>query len=340
MLSKKAQALLAFLALPPGQPHRRDKLASMLWSDRSEDAARQNLRQCLSAIRRASETDEPLPIIAEGDLLQLDPTKITIDVCEFEQVLRGREPEQLGRALALYRGELLEGLNLQGEPFEEWLIGERRRLRASAIEGLSQLPAHQQRSGAREEAMQTALRLLTIDPLQEGVHRSLMRLYHEAGNTAQALRQYGICEKLLRRVLNVEPEAATKELRRDILRSRSVSPRSTTAEESGGVPASNGEPTVPRSGTKAPHPKQDIHYCVTSDGVRIAYAITGSGPPVVRMATWLTHLEHDVLVPQLLEELSREHALVRYDPRGAAKHPGRVAGRPSRRARARCAAHR
>ena len=45
----------------PGQAHRRDKLASMLWSDRSEDAARQNLRQCLSALRKASETGRVSP---------------------------------------------------------------------------------------------------------------------------------------------------------------------------------------------------------------------------------------------------------------------------------------
>ena len=318
MLSKKAQALLAFLASPPGQAHRRDKLASMLWSDRSEEAARQNLRQCLSAIRKVNETGEALPIIAEGDLLRLDPAKVTIDVCEFEHALRSREPEELGRAVALYRGELLEGLNLQGEPLEEWLIGERRRLRACAIEGLSQLLEHQQRSGAREEAMQTALRLLTIDPLQEGVHRSLMRLHHETGNTAQALRQYGICEKTLRRELNVEPEAATKELRREILRSRSASPRP-AYEKSLGGPGHSGRLMVRRGVTRASALKQDVHYCVTSDGVRIAYAITGSGPPLVRMATWLTHLEHSFASPvsrHLYEELSREHALVHYDPRG------------------------
>ena len=71
-LSKKAQALLAYLAMPPGRAHRRDKIASKLWSDRSEEAARQNLRQCLTAIRRASESSAALPIIAEGDLLRLD----------------------------------------------------------------------------------------------------------------------------------------------------------------------------------------------------------------------------------------------------------------------------
>jgi TolB-like protein/DNA-binding SARP family transcriptional activator/Flp pilus assembly protein TadD len=221
MLSKKAQALLALLAIPVGQARRRDKLASMLWGDRSEESARQNLRQCLTAIRRACESGKGLPIVAEGDFLRLDPTNVVIDVFEFEQALRTRLPIDLDRACALYRGELLEGLTLQGEPFEEWLLAERWRLRTLAIGGLGQLLEHQQGSGAREQAMETAMRLLSIDPLQEPVHRSLMRLYHETGNTAQALRQFGICEKTLRRELSVEPEAATRELRREILRSRS-----------------------------------------------------------------------------------------------------------------------
>ena len=220
--SRKGQALLALLAIPPGRTHRRDKLATMLWSGLSDEAARQNLRQCLTALRKGCQNGAAIPLIAEGDVLRLDAAQVIVDVGEFEDAMRGRDPAALARAFTLYRGELLEGLNFDECPFEEWLIGERRRLNALAIEGLNQLLRHQQWHGEREAAMQTALRLLTIDPLQEGVHRSLMRLYHEIGNTAQALRQYVACEKVLRRELGVEPEDATNELRRVILRSRNV----------------------------------------------------------------------------------------------------------------------
>lgn len=220
--SRKGQALLALLAIPPGRTHRRDKLATMLWSGLSDEAARQNLRQCLTALRKGCQNGAAIPLIAEGDVLRLDAARVIVDVGEFEDAMRGRDPAALARAFTLYRGELLEGLNFDECPFEEWLIGERRRLNALAIEGLNQLLRHQQWHGEREAAMQTALRLLTIDPLQEGVHRSLMRLYHEIGNTAQALRQYVTCEKVLRRELGVEPEDATNELRRVILRSRNV----------------------------------------------------------------------------------------------------------------------
>jgi TolB-like protein/DNA-binding SARP family transcriptional activator len=221
--SRKGQALLALLAIPPGQAHRRDKLATMLWSGHTDESARQNLRQCLTALRRGFGNDETIPFIAEGALLRLDAGRVIVDVVEFEEAVRSRDPAALARAFALYRGELLEGLNFDECPFEEWLIGERRRLNALAIEGLNQLLRHQQRHGEREAAMQTALRLLTIDSLQEDVHRSLMRLYHEIGNAAQALRQYAACEKALRTELGVEPEDATKELRRVILRSRNGS---------------------------------------------------------------------------------------------------------------------
>ena len=65
--------------------------------------------------------------------------------------------------------------------------------------------------------------------------------------------------------------------------------------------------------------EQQIQFCYTSDGVRIAYAITGTGPPLVRVANWLTHLEFDRESPvwsHWFEALSEGHTLVRYDARG------------------------
>jgi hypothetical protein len=183
-LSKKAQVLLAFLAVPLGQAHRRDKLAGMLWSDRSEEAARQNLRQCLSAIRKVSEAGEALPIIAEGDLLRLDSTKVTTDVGQFEEALRSRRPKELACAAALYRGELLEGLNLRGEAFEEWLIGERRRLRTMAMEGLSRLLHDQERSGARDLSLDAFVR--DLEAVVEAARLERFPLYGASQGSAFA----------------------------------------------------------------------------------------------------------------------------------------------------------
>lgn len=66
--------------------------------------------------------------------------------------------------------------------------------------------------------------------------------------------------------------------------------------------------------------QQEIRYCATPDGVRLAYALMGSGePPIVRTSHWFAHLEHDLESPvfrHFLLDLARCHRLVRYDARG------------------------
>jgi pimeloyl-ACP methyl ester carboxylesterase/DNA-binding CsgD family transcriptional regulator len=68
-----------------------------------------------------------------------------------------------------------------------------------------------------------------------------------------------------------------------------------------------------------PTPSQQIRFCTSADGVRIAYAISGTGPPLVKVGTWMTHVELDwessVWRPWL-RELSRDHTFLRYDARG------------------------
>jgi pimeloyl-ACP methyl ester carboxylesterase/DNA-binding CsgD family transcriptional regulator len=68
-----------------------------------------------------------------------------------------------------------------------------------------------------------------------------------------------------------------------------------------------------------PSLRQQIRFCTSSEGVRIAYAHSGSGPVIVKAANWLSHLELDLTSPvwsHLIAELSRGHTLLRYDQRG------------------------
>jgi pimeloyl-ACP methyl ester carboxylesterase/DNA-binding CsgD family transcriptional regulator len=68
-----------------------------------------------------------------------------------------------------------------------------------------------------------------------------------------------------------------------------------------------------------PHPTQQIRFCTSRDGVRIAYAVCGSGPPLVVGGHYLSHLEFDWDSPvwrPWLDMLSRRHTLIRYDHRG------------------------
>lgn len=65
--------------------------------------------------------------------------------------------------------------------------------------------------------------------------------------------------------------------------------------------------------------RQDVHFTAAADGTRIAYALLGDGPPLVKTANWLNHLEFDLQSPvwsHWFRELSRDHRLIRYDERG------------------------
>ena len=65
--------------------------------------------------------------------------------------------------------------------------------------------------------------------------------------------------------------------------------------------------------------EQHLHYCTTPDGVYLAYATIGHGPPLVKAANWLSHLEYDWHSPvwrHWLEALAESHELIRYDERG------------------------
>src|SRR4029450_13975335 len=112
----------------------------------------------------------------------------------------------LEQAAALFRGDLLEGIDGVGEAFETWLMAERGRLRNRAVGVLDRLLAVRMAEGATGEAMEVALRLLDVDPLREDVHRLIMRLHLRHGRRAGALRQCRTCEPLLRRELALSPE--------------------------------------------------------------------------------------------------------------------------------------
>ena len=70
---------------------------------------------------------------------------------------------------------------------------------------------------------------------------------------------------------------------------------------------------------RIPRMQQQVRFCTSSDGVRLAYAISGNGPPLVRAPHWFTHLEHDWSNPAMrpwVEDLSKRYTLLRFDQRG------------------------
>jgi DNA-binding SARP family transcriptional activator len=210
--TRKAQGLLAYLAARAGVECERDVLAGLFWGDRDDDHARNSLRQTLFLLRRMTRPTEPQLLNITNQTVAVNPLAVEVDVRVFEGASRAGDPEALQRASELYRGDLLNGFSVNEAPFEEWLLQERERLREMAVDVLGRLLQWQRGEGRLEDAIRTGRRLLVLEPWQEPVHRTVMRLLLQAGQPGAALRHYQQCEETLRRELGVEPEAETRML--------------------------------------------------------------------------------------------------------------------------------
>jgi len=228
--AKKSQAMLAYLAVKPALIVSRDKMSSLLWSSTAPEQARQSLRQTLSTLRRElANISSKKILIEEGDFLSLDASLVRVDVVEFETLIAAGTAEALDPATRLYSGDFLEGFQLDEEKFDQWVIAERDRLHRLALRAHAQLAELLTRNDSIDQAIAVTQQSLRLDPLQEPVHRALMRLYIRSGDLANALQQYDACAKVLRRELNVEPDAETKALQQEIVQLRKR--RATMPEE-------------------------------------------------------------------------------------------------------------
>ncbi|MCG3202028.1 MAG: hypothetical protein NFCOHLIN_01901 [Gammaproteobacteria bacterium] len=215
--TRKGELLLTYLALSPGRSFPRDRLAALLWSDRSEEQARHSLRQTLTVVRNELNGSGPPPFLTEGDRVGLNAEAVDTDVAAFERLVASGDAEDLAHGCALYRGELLEDLSVRDEGYEEWLLVERQRLHGAALRALGRLLSHQEQGKAADRIAGTAQRLLQLEPANEQAHRALMRLYAEQGQREAALRQYQECRAALKRELNAEPGKETEQLYRTLL---------------------------------------------------------------------------------------------------------------------------
>src|SRR5262249_26283438 len=210
----RAAARSSGVRLPRGLPHAGRPPRVSRGAESPGGRGRRLFRQTPSGVRRGLGGPATAALLDGPDTVALDPQSVWVDAAEFEAAASGEEPSALQRAAALYRGDLLDGLDVDEPVFEELRTVERQplrelareRLREPAVGAVAKLLAHHMRADNLEPAVQTALRLLALDPLQEAVHRALMRLYARQGRRAAAFRQYQECVQSLQRELGAEPD--------------------------------------------------------------------------------------------------------------------------------------
>ena len=215
----KRLALLAYLATAsPRGLHRRDRLVALFWPEFEQDQARHALRLALHHLRRAL---GPGTIENVGDdTVRLNTSMFWCDVDAFEQAL---DVDDDAGALALYRGDLLAGLYLSESagPFEQWLEGERARLRRRAAHAAGSLATSHQNEGDTTGAISWARQVSTFLPDDEPSLRKLLMLLDEHGDRAGALRAYDEFSRRMAHEFEIAPSAETRALV-DAIRSRAT----------------------------------------------------------------------------------------------------------------------
>ncbi len=208
---KKDRALLALLAMSRGRSHTRERLTSLLWGERDQPLARHSLRQSLATLRRFLGTGTPHPLQTDGENVWLDPRSVSVDALNFEESVGRGGRAGLESAVKLYTGDFLEGFVLNEQTFDDWLVSERQRLATMALNALRELFDGYEHDGRLKEAIETALRLLRLDPFQEEVCRRLILIYQKLGQRREAIAQFHRLAERLQIELGVEPEPETKD---------------------------------------------------------------------------------------------------------------------------------
>lgn len=215
IVSPRAQALVAYLVLHRDAPQSRRQISFVLWPDSTEAQARNNLRQLLHQLRHAwPDADRFLSTHASTLGMRPGP-ELKIDVEDYELAVAGAlagdqasTPAEIRaaaeRAAAMYRGDLLPG------SYDEWVVPVRERLVSNHQRVLDRLIGLLEEQGDYRAAIEYGQRRQHMDPLDESVCRSLMRLHALNQDRAGALRVYHACAELLERELGVEPDPLTR----------------------------------------------------------------------------------------------------------------------------------
>jgi pimeloyl-ACP methyl ester carboxylesterase/DNA-binding SARP family transcriptional activator len=284
--SRKSRALLAYLALTP-RTHRRERLCEVFWD--LPDDPRGSLRWALSKLRVVVDDPVVKRILADRERVAFATDAAVVDLFAIKARLDDAAPMALtdlqDMAVTLTQ-TLLDGIDLpQSDLFQAWLVAMRHEADQLFCRVADLILAHPNCDDPTR--IQWANVLLRQNPLSD---RAVSVL-------AAALRRVGRADDAVH-AMQAYVDAATA---------------------AGVVPAVIAD-DVPHLPSEAkPVDRQTIGFCMAEDGVQIAYATIGEGPPLVKAANWLNHLEQDWQSPiwgGTFAGLARHHRLIRYDERG------------------------
>ena len=239
----KALTILKYLLAHRSRPVSQDHLMGWLWPHSNLKKARWSLNSAIHTLRKllsecpaaaasssSSSSSGGSPtnyitnyvILEEGYYRMCSEVQVVSDVDDFDEYYEeGRRLHTQGtlegaagyfeRAIALYRGDyLVEDL------YEDWTMVERERLCNAYIDMLGRLAHYYYQTGKHQESIRACYRVLEKDRCHEHSYRMLMRSYSCLGLRGRALRQYRICERILRQEYGRAPSLETQALYRSV----------------------------------------------------------------------------------------------------------------------------
>jgi DNA-binding SARP family transcriptional activator len=213
-----AQRLIAFLALHD-RPLQRSFVANSLWLDSSEERAGANLRSALWRLHRSSR-----PVVdVRGTQIRLR-ADVAVDLREAtgraRRLLDANAPTDFDEPFEIATmGDLLP------DWYEDWILVERERFRQLRLHALETLCERLSGASRHAQAVEAGLGAVAGEPLRESAHRALIAAYLAEGNAGEAIRQYRMCERLLRDELGIEPSPLIRQLVDPLLAPQLAAPK-------------------------------------------------------------------------------------------------------------------
>jgi DNA-binding SARP family transcriptional activator/predicted ATPase len=222
---RKSLQVLAYLLLHRGAPVSREYLAFLLYPDDEEGAARAKLRATLRELPKILPSPADRYVSIDADKIAWHPdADIWLDVDTFEAA--SSDSSRLCEAIDLYRGDLLP------EIYDEWLDVIRERYRNTYLRCLTERVSEARRNANLALAIETARRVLAVDPWREDIVRRIIAMRYESGDRAGALSEYAEFAKRLRAEMKANPMAETATVAERISRGEAVADEDGVEERS------------------------------------------------------------------------------------------------------------
>lgn len=204
----RVRALLLLLAMQPHFTQQRAMLASLLWPEVAEKAARRNLRRCLVRLKKVLGDAADEIVVASRQMIGLDSAES--DYNRFQTLRDSSNPTDWQTATLLINGVLADGFELKNsEPFDTWLTHQRfvlRQQQSSLLYKLLDIT-----STDPVARLRYTQQLAAIEPYEDAAHRQVMTAHAEMDNLPAAIAHYEQFAAMLRKELDTEPDVNTRE---------------------------------------------------------------------------------------------------------------------------------